>query len=355
MDKLVAHQSLFDSWYEEQQSAYLYEQLANAERGSRYENLFRELAQAARQQAGWWEKRLAQAGLPAPASYTPDIRSRIVAQLIKLCGARFIKPVLAAMKVRGLSVYTSQQEAYSGGHLHPTKAHQQESGHRGLIGGGNLRAAVFGVNDGLLSNASLILGVAGAATDARTILLTGIAGLAAGAFSMAAGEYVSVRSQRELFERQISLERDELAEYPEQEAEELALIYIARGVPEGDAHRLARQLIRDPEQALNTLAREELGLNPDELGSPWGAALSSFTAFAGGGAIPLIPYIFAASDKALAISVGATAASLFVIGASLSLFTGLSAWVSGLRMLGIGTLAGATTFAIGHVFGVSME
>ncbi len=353
MDKRDGRQVLFESWYEEQQSAYLYDRLADAERGSRYENLFRELARAARQQAAWWEKRLVETSAPVPSPYQPDMRSRIVARLIAWCGARRIKPVLAAMKVRGLSVYSTHPQPTPSGHTLPTTAYQQESGHRGLAGGGNLRAAVFGVNDGLLSNASLILGVAGAATDTRTILLTGIAGLAAGAFSMAAGEYVSVRSQRELFERQIGLERSELAEYPEEEAEELALIYIARGIPQEDAHRLATQLISDPEHALNTLAREELGLNPGELGSPWGAAFSSFAAFATGGVIPLVPYLFLAGPDALAISVSATAVSLFGIGASLSLFTGRSAWASGFRMLGIGALAGATTFAIGHLFGVS--
>jgi VIT1/CCC1 family predicted Fe2+/Mn2+ transporter len=149
-----------------------------------------------------------------------------------------------------------------------------EHRHRGH-GGGNLRAAVFGINDGLVSNASLILGVAGASSDAQLVLLTGVAGMCAGAFAMATGEYVSVRSQRELFEYQIGLEREELAQYPEAEAQELALIYAAKGLPPEEALRLATQIVADPEQALDTLAREELGLNPDELGSPWGAAISS--------------------------------------------------------------------------------
>src|SRR5262249_19623977 len=148
------------------------------------------------------------------------------------------------------------------------------------------------VNDGLVSNASLILGVAGATDHAGVIVLSGAAGLLAGAFSMAAGEYVSVRSQREMFEKQISAERDELAQYPAEEAAEVALIYEARGLPRRDAQNVAKRLIADPEHALDTLAREELGLNPDELGSPWRAALSSFLSFAAGALVPLLPFLF---------------------------------------------------------------
>src|SRR6185369_5369125 len=168
----------------------------------------------------------------------------------------------------------------SGGRSEPTHAPPVacaplERRHRGLGSGGNLRAAVFGVNDGLVSNASLILGVAGSGADTRTVVLAGVAGLAAGAFSMAVGEYVSVRSQRELYEHQIALERDELAQYPEAEAQELALIYAAKGLRADEASKPASRIVADPEHALDTLAREELGLNPDELGSPWGAAVAS--------------------------------------------------------------------------------
>ena len=169
----------------------------------------------------------------------------------------------------------------------PTTLEDVGKRHRGVSGGGNLRAAVFGVNDGLVSNASLILGVAGASANNSIILLSGVAGLLAGAFSMAAGEYVSVRSQREMFEHQIGLERDELAQYPEEEAEELALIYAARGLAREDAQKLAKAIIADPAQALDTLAREELGLNPEELGSPWGVAIFSFLSFAAGALMPL--------------------------------------------------------------------
>ncbi len=161
---------------------------------------------------------------------------------------------------------------------------------------------MFGVNDGLVSNASLILGVAGASSDAHVVLLTGVAGMCAGAFAMATGEYVSVRSQRELFEYQIGLEREELAQYPEAEAQELALIYAAKGLPPEEALRLATQIVADPEHALDTLAREELGLNPDELGSPWGAAISSFVSFAVGALLPLAPFMLMSGPRTLPVA-----------------------------------------------------
>jgi VIT1/CCC1 family predicted Fe2+/Mn2+ transporter len=174
----------------------------------------------------------------------------------------------------------------------------------------------------------------------------------AGALSMAAGEYVSMRSQREVFESQIALERAELAQYPEEEIEELALIYQARGLELDAARRFARELVRTPEHALDTLAREELGLNPDELGSPWGAASASFGAFAGGALIPLMPWIFGAAAS-LQVSLGLAVTSLFAVGASLSLFTGRGALASGMRMVLIGAGAGAATWGIGQLFGVA--
>jgi VIT1/CCC1 family predicted Fe2+/Mn2+ transporter len=197
--------------------------------------------------------------------------------------------------------------------------------------------------------------VAGATADAKLIALSGVAGLLAGAFSMAAGEYVSVRSQREMYEYQIGLEREELAEYPEEEAAELALIYQARGLPEEEAKRLADAMIADPVRGLDALAREELGLNPDELGSPGGAAISSFLSFAAGALIPLLPFLTAGGDIALIACIAASAVALFVVGAALSLFTGRHALRGGLRMLGIGAAAGALTYSIGSLLGVSLS
>jgi VIT1/CCC1 family predicted Fe2+/Mn2+ transporter len=250
----------------------------------------------------------------------------------------------------------------------PTSASSgaMERRHRGLSSGGNLRAAVFGVNDGLVSNASLIMGVAGAtmqaaqsAPDGMTtrgvILLSGFAGMLAGAFSMAAGEYVSVRSQREMYEYQIALEREELAEYPEEEAAELALIYEARGIEKNEARRVAAAMIADPVKGLDTLAREELGLNPDELGSPWGAATFSFVSFTVGAMIPLAPFFLIVGTNALYTSIACTALALFAVGSTLSLFTGRRALWGGLRMLFIGGSAGALTFLIGKLLGVSLS
>jgi VIT1/CCC1 family predicted Fe2+/Mn2+ transporter len=260
-----------------------------------------------------------------------------------------MRSVLAAMKVRGMALY-----AHAPPHGMPTKRDDIGKRHQSSAAGNALRAGVFGVNDGLVSNAALIYGVAGAAQEPSVIVLAGVAGLLAGAFSMAAGEYISVRAQREMFEYQIGLERDELEKYPDEEAAELALIYAAKGMDATEARRLADTLMQDPERALDTLAREELGLNPDELGSPWVAAASSFSAFTGGAALPLLPFLFG-HGNALAASVALTALGLFAVGASMSLFTGRHALTSGLRMLGIGGAAGLTTWFIGAWLGVSLN
>ena len=343
-----------ESWGEEQRSAFLYRACAEAESGTPRAALFARLAIEAEAQAAIWRAQLTARGHPAPGPYVPDERAKLVARLVHWLGPRRLRSVLASMKVRGMAIYGSSA-GDEGGHATPTAGSGIEHRHRNLGGGGNLRAAVFGISDGLVSNASLILGVSGANPDAHMVLLSGIAGLAAGAFAMAAGEYVSVRSQRELYEYQIALERDELKEYPEAEAQELALIYVAKGLPQGEADKLAQRLVGDPEHALDTLAREELGLNPGELGSPLGAAASSFAAFAAGAAIPLAPFVFAAGTASLPIAIGITAVALFAVGAVLSLFTGRSAWLSGLRTLALGALAGGVTFAIGHVVGVKVS
>jgi len=341
------------SWGEEQRSAFLYRACAAAEAGTVRAELFQRLAGEAEAQAAIWRAQLTAKGHPAPAPFVPDTRTRFVAWLVARLGPRPLKGVLAAMKVRGMAIYGINAASLPG-HLPPAVVGGLEHRHRGLGGGGNLRAAVFGINDGLVSNASLILGVAGASGDPRVVVLTGVAGMAAGAFAMAAGEYVSVQSQRELYEHQIALERDELKQYPEAEAQELALIYAAKGLPKKEAGRLAQRLVADPEHALDTLAREELGLNPDELGSPIGAAVSSFVSFAAGAVLPLAPFLIAPGPSALPAAVGITAVALFAVGATLSLFTGRNALYSGGRMLALGALAGGITFAIGRLAGVSL-
>jgi VIT1/CCC1 family predicted Fe2+/Mn2+ transporter len=334
-----------ESWFQERQSAWLYRRLAAVETDPPKCRLFESLAGAADEQAATWARLAAgEAGL----EFRPSLRARLVALLVARLGVRPMRHVLVAMKMRGLSVY---DRAALDGHAMPTRIEQVGARHRG--GGGNLRAAVFGVNDGLVSNASLIMGVAGAGADSGYVLTAGVAGLLAGALSMAAGEYVSVRSQREMFEYQIGLERDELAEYPDEEAEELALIYAARGMEVGRAREVATELMQNPEHALDTLAREELGLNPDDLGSPWGAAISSFLAFGAGAVVPLLPFLLPVPG-AIRLTVLLTGASLFGVGTALSLFTGRSAVLGGLRMMAIGGGAGLTTWLIGRLVGVGL-
>ena len=230
----------------------------------------------------------------------------------------------------------------------PKSADEVGGRHKLKGSGGNIRAAVFGINDGLVSNASLIVGVAAASSmDPRLILISGGAGLLAGALSMACGEYISVRSQCELLEYQLDLERAELEEYPEEEAAELALIYEARGVPLAEAQAFSKRLIQDKEKALHTLAREELGLDPDELGSPWGAASSSFFAFSIGGMIPLLPFLISKDPAMFWVSLAASGCALFATGAVVSLFSGRSLLWSGARMLLIGSFAALLTWLMG--------
>ena len=337
-----------ESWQEEKQSAWLYRVVAECERGTPRESLFKELAQSADDQANIWLTAITQSGGQPPAAFQPDLRTRVVARLTRVFKPRAMRGVLAAMKVRGMVLYTKSPP-----HAMPTRLADIGKRHHNGASGNALRAGVFGVNDGLVSNAALIFGVAGAAPEPAIIVLTGVAGLLAGAFSMAAGEYVSVRSQREMFEYQIGLERDELEKYPQEEAAELALIYAAKGMDAAEARRLADTLMQDPERALDTLAREELGLNPDELGSPWVAASSSFVAFTVGAALPLLPFLFGHSAP-LTTSIALTALGLFAVGASMSLFTGRHALLSGLRMLGIGGAAGLATYFIGAWLGVTL-
>jgi len=338
-----------ESWREEKRSAYLYRIISDVESGTARQILFLELAQAAEQQAQIWEKMVPQRSVGLPTHYIPELRVRLVAAMLRHIGPRPMRSVLAAMKVRGVSIYNPPD------HHIPTSFEEVGRRHKN-VGGGNLRAAVFGVNDGLVSNASLIMGVAGASAAAGSsgiILLSGVAGLLAGAFSMAAGEYLSVRSQREMYEYQIGLEREELELYPQEEAAELALIFQAKGLEREEARKLAQNIIADPDRALDTLAREELGLNPDELGSPWGAAIFSFFSFTGGAIVPLLPFFFSSGMTALFTTIGLTVVALFGVGAAISLFTGRHAWLGGLRMLAIGGAAGAATYLIGRALGVA--
>jgi VIT1/CCC1 family predicted Fe2+/Mn2+ transporter len=335
-----------ESWFEEKQSAWLYTQVAAAETDPRMQKLFLSLADAAEAQAKQWT------AADSNLQFTPPLRARVVASLARTFKPRHLRPMLAAMKIRGLSAYDSV--SFDAAHAMPANVSDIGRRHKGF-GGGNLRAAVFGVSDGLVSNTSLLMGVAGAAASNNALITTGVAGLLAGALSMAAGEYTSVRSQREMYEYQIGLEKDELDEYPDEEAEELALIYEARGMPLSRAREVSKELMRDPKHALDVLAREELGLNPDNLGSPWGAAFFSFIAFATGALIPLLPFLIGAG-KASALLIAAISAgvALLAVGGTLSLFSGRSAVYGALRMVFIGGSAGVVTYLIGSLFNATV-
>ena len=331
-----------ENWREEKKGAFLYRVMAKREKDPVKQELFANLALAAEEQAAIWEK--------TPPPFVPDFRTRLVAFAIHFLGAKPLKGILAAMKVRGLSVYLNPSPPHLLGHDMPATLNDVGASHHRSSHAGNLRAAVFGINDGLVSNTSLIMGFAGAAADPQMIFLAGIAGGLAGAFSMAAGEYISVKSQREMFEYQIGLERDELAQYPREEAAELALIYQARGLKPDEAKTLADKMIADPKRGLDTLAREELGLNPEDLASPMAAALFSFSSFALGSIVPLIPFL-AKFLKPVPWAIGLSVLSLFGVGALMSLFTGRNAPLSGLRMVAIGAGAAALTFWIGGLVG----
>ncbi|GHF62970.1 VIT1/CCC1 transporter family protein [Streptomyces thermodiastaticus] len=231
------------------------------------------------------------------------------------------------------------------------QAHRDNHTHRD-VNGGWLRPAVFGAMDGLVSNLALMTGVAGGSVSQHTVVLAGLAGLAAGAFSMAAGEYTSVASQRELVEAELDVERQELRRHPQDEEDELAALYVARGVEPGLARQVARQLSKDPEQALEIHAREELGVDPGDLPSPLVAAVSSFGSFALGALLPVLPYLLGAS--ALWPAVLLALIGLFACGAVVAKVTARTWWYSGSRQLVLGGAAAGVTYALGGLFGTAV-
>ncbi len=347
----------------------VYRLLAAAEGDPERQRLLEELAQVEERHAQVWRDKLREAGVE-PREHGPSLKVRLIGLAARLFGVDSVLPIVRSMEAGAYAAYMAQDETaqaiapderqhrktigrlLQGERQAAPTIGEREPWHR-TGGGGTLRASVFGVSDGLVSNLSLVMGFAGAQTEAKFVLLAGIAGLLAGAFSMAAGEYVSMRAQRELFERQIELERSEMETLPEEEEREIALIYQAKGLPKEQAEALAAKMMEQPEQALDTLVREELGLDPSELGSPWGAAIGSFLAFAGGAFVPVIPFITGASPLHIAASAVLSALALFAVGASLSLFTGRNLWASGGRQVGLGGLAAVLTFGIGRAVGVS--
>ncbi len=225
--------------------------------------------------------------------------------------------------------------------------------HHRDVQGGTARAAVFGVSDGLVSNVAIVLGFAGANTGAGLVRLAGLAGLIGGAVSMAAGEYISMTAQSELLERELEMERIELGRSPEAERRELAQIYRSRGVDEATADQLATALSRNPELALQTHAREELGIDPTALGRPLSAALSSFATFSLGAMVPLVPYFFTTGTAALVTAIVFGVIAALAVGAFLARFTGRPVWRSAARQLLFSAVPAAATYALGAAVGVS--
>ncbi len=356
-------------------SAALYRALAEAEAKPHVSAIYRKLAAVEEEHAGFWARQLERLGLAAPA-LTPSLRSRILSFLARRFGPGMVLPTINTLEEIDSGQYDTQAEAVAGGLPQAERSHARiisalagaapgglESGtlarlegrHRGL-GGNALRAAVLGANDGLVSNLSLVMGVAGAAMAPHLVLLTGLAGLAAGACSMAMGEWLSVTTARESFARQIAAEAEELAQVPEEEEAELALIYQAKGLPEAAAKTLAAQLIRHKDSALDTLSREELGIDPAALGgSAWAAAGTSFGLFTLGAIVPVLPYMFGLGGYAAVFaSLGVSGAALLAIGASTAVFTGGSFLALGLRQLAFGVGAAGLTFAIGKGIGAAV-
>lgn len=348
--------------------AAIYAALAQSEADPKLADVFRRLAAVEEAHGDFWRKRIEAKG--AHFDPSPSGRARALSWLARRFGPAFVLPALAANEVRDSAAYDDQPDARSAGLPADERSHallmQAAAGSKGGLsgptlallegrhrGGGNtLRAAVLGANDGLVSNLSLVMGVAGAAAAERTLLLTGLAGLVAGACSMAMGEWLSVTSSRELYQSQIATEAEELRDVPDEEREELILIYQAKGIAEPQARALADKLLSNRATALDTLAREELGIDPDELGgSAWTAAIWSFLLFSAGAIVPVAPVLLLSGRAALLASLAASGLALALIGAGTSLFTGRGALFSALRQLGIGLAAAAVTYGAGALVG----
>lgn len=354
--------------------------LAELERQPQLAGLYRRMAESEQRHADFWAQQMRAAGVD-PGPPRPSWRARVLCWLARRMGPQAVLPTLVAQERVASGTYDGQPEVRGSAMPGEERSHARlleamaggggggveggalarlEGRHR-AVGGNALRAAVLGANDGLVSNLSLVMGVAGAASGAdlgaSAVLVTGLAGLLAGASSMAMGEWLSVQSSRELYQRQIAIEAAELEESPEEEAAELALIYQAKGLNEAEARALAGTLMSDRGQALDTLAREELGIDPGELGgSAWQAAGTSFALFAVGAIVPVAPFLFLRSVSATAVlaSLGVSAAALFFIGAAITLLTGRGVLFSGLRQLVFGLGAAGLTYGIGRLIGVTV-
>lgn len=350
--------------------AWIYRAMAANAGDDRLAVLYAELATVEERHAELWRTKLIGSG--AGGSIGPSGRARILAVLARRLGAGLIAPIIASQEREGQTMYDEQPEAAGTTLAQDERSHARvlhritggasgatlarfEGRHRALDGNA-LRAAVLGANDGLVSNFSLVMGVAGASTGGEPVVVAGIAGLLAGSLSMALGEWLSVQSSRELYANQIAIEAAELEAFPEEEEEELRLIYEAKGFSAEDARRLAHRILTgDRAVALDTMAREELGIDPAELGgSAWTAAITSFVLFAIGAIIPLAPFLLGSGFGAIVVSAALASAALFLLGAAITLMTGRNPLLAGLRQLGFGLAAAAITFAIGTLLGTTI-
>jgi len=363
----------FDNRQKEIDGAALYLALAESEKQPQMSELYKRLAASEEKHAAAWEKKLEALKVAIPAR-SPSQRAQILIWLAKRFGPQFILPTIAGNEKADSNAYDGQSDeearkfskdeksharmlsvaANSTGGISGGSVAQLEGRHR--AGGGNaLRAAVLGANDGLVSILSLVMGVAGATNSNSAVLIAGLAGVLAGAGSMALGEWLSVQSSRELYENQLKIEAEEIAETPEEEQEELALIYQSKGLPEDRARELASHMMADKDSILDTLAREELGIDPEELGgSAYEAAITSFFLFAIGAIFPIFPFFFWSGTTAIYMSLAISGVGLFIIGAGITLMTGRSIWFSGTRQVLVGLAASILTFGIGKLIGVSL-
>ncbi len=356
---------------DERDGAALYEGLAKVERDPDRARSYRELAAAERRHADIWARKLEKAGATLPPE-RPSSRIRALIWLARRLGTPAVLPLVVENEGNDAEKYQQQggeaaeladeERAHHSvlvgmGRGQPQDARsliaQRERWHRSGRGGA-IRAAIFGMNDGLVSNLSLVLGVAGAVHEPRTVLVTGLAGLLAGASSMAVGEYTSVASQRDILARQVAMERREVEEAPEEEAAELALIFKQKGLSTEQASRTAAEILKNPEHALDTLVREELGLDPQDLGSPVQAAVSSFLMFAVGATVPVLPFLFLAGTSAVLLSAALAGLVLFGVGVLVGFLSGTSPLLSAGRMVGLAALAAAITYAVGRFFGATV-
>ncbi|HSR97826.1 MAG TPA: VIT1/CCC1 transporter family protein [Kofleriaceae bacterium] len=359
---------------DEVDSAEQYRAMAAAEPDAAVAKIYRDLADVEEKHAGFWETKLREKGVD-PGPRRPSWRARVLAWTARRFGPRMILPTVAQREAVGRNDYAAQSEtahtrmpAQERSHARVLKAMLKrpegvpgselarvEGRHRN-VGGNALRAAVLGANDGLCSNLALVMGVAGASNSSHAILITGLAGLLAGACSMALGEWVSVTSSRELAERELRVERDELAAAPDEEREELQLIYEAKGIPKDEARQLSMRLLDDHGAALDVLAREELGIDPDELGgSARVAAVTSFLLFAFGAVFPVAPFMIASGTAALVTSIAVSGLALFGIGAAITVFTARPVWRSGGRQALLGLAAAGVTYGVGTLLGAAVS